>query len=59
MKNGLRKGAVISGLLLVFFVLVHLVRLLPAIFSPEKLENYNMALHHSSWLSLIELGLVA
>ena len=59
MEIGVRSGSVISGLILVLFLLVHLAGLVPALVATEQFEQYASALHHSSWLALIELGLAA
>ena len=59
MEIGVRSGSAISGLILVLFLLVHLAGLVPALVATEQFEQYASALHHSSWLALIELGLAA
>ena len=59
MEIGVRSGSAISGLILVLFLLVHLAGLVPALVATEQFEHYASALHHSSWLALIELGLGA
>ena len=59
MEIGVRSGSAISGLMLVLFLLVHLAGLVPALVATEQFEHYASALHHSSWLALIELGLAA
>ena len=59
MEIGVRSGSAISGLILVLFLLVHLAGLVPALVATEQFEHYASALHHSSWLALIELGLAA
>jgi len=59
MEIGVRSGSAISGLILVLFLLVHLAGLVPALIATEQFEHYASALHHSSWLALIELSLVA
>ena len=59
MEIGVRSGSAISGLILVLFLLVHLAGLVPALIATEQFEHYASALHHSSWLALIELGLAA
>ena len=59
MEIGVRSGSAISGLILVMFLLVHLAGLVPALVATEQFEQYASALHHSSWLALIELGLAA
>ena len=58
MVIGVRSGAAISGLLLVGFLLIHLAGLIPAVAAPAAFEHYATALHHSSWLAVIEAGLV-
>ena len=52
-----RTGAALSGLLLVLFTLVHLAGLIPAVLAPERFESYASALHSSSWLRPVEIGL--
>ncbi len=52
-----RTGAALSGLLLVLFTLVHLGGLIPAVLAPERFEAYASALHSSSWLRPVEIGL--
>ena len=52
-----RTGAALSGLLLVLFTLVHLAGLIPAVLAPERFEAYASALHSSSWLRPLEIGL--
>ena len=52
-----RTGAALSGLLLVLFTLVHLAGLIPAVLAPERFEAYASALHSSSWLRPVEIGL--
>ena len=52
-----RTGAALSGLLLVLFTLVHLGGLIPAVLAPEQFEAYASALHTSSWLRPLEIGL--
>ena len=59
MEIGVRSGSATSGLILVLFLLVHLAGLVPALVATEQFEQYASALHHSSWLALIELGLAA
>lgn len=59
MNIGVRSASAISGLILVLFLLVHLAGLVPALVATEQFENYASALHHSSWLALIEVGLAA
>lgn len=59
MEIGVRSGSAISGLILVLFLLVHLAGLVPALVATEQFEQYASALHHTSWLALIELGLAA
>lgn len=55
----IRRGAALSGLLMVLFLLVHLGGLLLAVLAPAPFEAYATALHHSFWLPLFELALAA
>ena len=59
MLIAIRSTVAFTGLLLVLFVLVHLAGLVPALLAPHYFEAYATALHHSRWLSLLELGLAA
>ena len=54
-----RIGSALSGLLLVLFAVVHLIGLLPALMAPDRFEAYATALHHTSWLRLLEVGLAS
>ena len=56
-STAIRTGAAISGLLLVFFTLVHLGGLIPAVLAPAQFEAYASSLHASPWLSPLEIGL--
>lgn len=57
-QTAVRQGAAVSGLLLVLFLGIHLVGLIPSLTAPSRFEAYASALHHSTWLPLLEIGLV-
>ena len=57
--TAVRRGSAISGLLLVLFLIVHLGGLIPSVTAPESFEIYASRLHHSAWLPLLEIGLLA
>jgi len=48
-----------SGLLLVFFLIIHLIGLFLAVIDPISFELYASALHSASWVILCEFSLVA
>lgn len=56
--TAIRRGAAISGLLLVLFLVVHLAGLIPSLTAPSQFESYATGLHHSSWLPAFEIGLL-
>ena len=56
--TAVRRGSAFSGLLLVLFLVVHLGGLIPTVTAPESFEAYAIALHHSAWLPLLEIGLL-
>ena len=53
----MRIGSALSGLLLVMFLVVHLAGVMPALIAPVLFEGYATALHHQSWIPLLEVGL--
>lgn len=55
----LRTGSAASGLLLVFFLLLHLAGVTLAPLAPQRFEVYAAALHRSAWLPGAELALLA
>ena len=55
----MRIGSALSGLLLVLFLVVHLSGVLPALIAPTQFELYATALHHQSWLPVLEVSLTA
>ena len=55
----IRIGSALSGLLLVLFLVLHLAGLLPALIAPMQFELYATALHHKTWLPLLEVSLAA
>ncbi|MFM7454769.1 MAG: succinate dehydrogenase [Cyanobium sp.] len=55
----LRSASAASGLLLVFFLLLHLAGVAPAPLAPQRFEAYAAALHRSAWLPVAELALLA
>ena len=57
--SGLRTTSAASGLLLVFFLLLHLAGVALAPLAPQRFEDYAAALHRSAWLPAAELVLLA
>jgi succinate dehydrogenase / fumarate reductase cytochrome b subunit len=57
--SGLRTVSAASGLLLVFFLLLHLAGVALAPLAPQRFEAYAAALHRSAWLPAAELVLLA
>jgi succinate dehydrogenase / fumarate reductase cytochrome b subunit len=55
----LRTASAASGLLLVFFLLLHLAGVALAPLAPQRFEAYAAALHGSAWLPAAELVLLA
>jgi succinate dehydrogenase / fumarate reductase cytochrome b subunit len=57
--SSLRTVSAASGLLLVFFLLLHLAGVALAPLAPQRFEAYAAALHRSAWLPAAELVLLA
>lgn len=57
--SALRTASAASGLLLVFFLLLHLAGVALAPLAPQRFEAYAAALHRSAWLPVAELALLA
>jgi succinate dehydrogenase / fumarate reductase cytochrome b subunit len=55
----LRTASAASGLLLVFFLLLHLAGVALAPLAPQRFEAYAAGLHRSAWLPAAELALLA
>ena len=55
----IRNGSALSGLVMVLFVIAHLAGLIPAFLAPASFEAYASALHRSSFLPVVEIGLAA
>ena len=58
LTSALRTSSAASGLLLVFFLLLHLAGVALAPLAPQRFEDYAAALHRSSWLPAGELALL-
>ena len=58
LSSALRTTSAASGLLLVFFLLLHLAGVALAPLAPQRFEDYAAALHRSSWLPAGELALL-
>ena len=58
-STAVRRGAAVSGLLLVLFLVAHLGGLIPSLVAPAQFEAYASALHRSAWLPVLEIGLLA
>lgn len=56
--SALRTASAASGLLLVFFLLLHLAGVALAPLAPQRFEAYAAALHRSAWLPAAELVLL-
>lgn len=58
LSSPLRTSSAASGLLLVFFLLLHLAGVALAPLAPQRFEDYAAALHRSAWLPAGELALM-
>ena len=58
LSSALRTSSAARGLLLVFFLLLHLAGVALAPLAPQRFEDYAAALHRSSWLPAGELALL-
>jgi succinate dehydrogenase / fumarate reductase, cytochrome b subunit len=58
LNSALRTTSAASGLLLVFFLLLHLAGVALAPLAPQHFEDYAAALHRSAWLPTGELALL-